>query len=558
MRRRRIKQRGQAALLAVIGLVILAIGMYTSYNLSRSVYEKIQLQNAADATAYSLATLEARTFNFIAFANRAQVANYVQMMEAQSILSSATFVEGLTAWGGDYAQALGRFLKLIAKLPGFGWLYEVGDTLFWLGDALEKTYDNAFKPMVQTMEDWTPRFIQMQTVENQALFAVSGMMALTTAIQLGGGGGDIARQNDPDARLTWMSYALNALNVVSYGMAYDPASLSMSGSDDKTQKAKRLITEMAQAARVGSTPGKEPFIVSRPPGDTLTLLLTSMKGNSGHGGNSGRRAQRLMQPFITALDALIPNFVGTTKLLTSDASGRLPDLADTGRRSPEYSGLARGESIAAKDTTKPGSASIFPPWGNFASVISTPSKGQHCRYKKKPDGYGQIARLGQLWNGGEFECKDESRHVWKALIGRGGVQPYLKFAAKKEGFSAERTSFNQPDVWVFLNKKPSKMGMQGIEDLDFEYRQGAERARLDARIGKDGVLQSGLFDGMNSLARAQVYYHRPGAWQEPPNFFNPFWGARLAPKNVAIKRLTSELGLGAAASQLFADNVWMH
>ena len=72
--------------LAVVAMVVLAVGMYTTYNLSRTVYEKIQLQNAADATAYSLATLEARTFNFIAFSNRAQVANYVQMLEAQSLL----------------------------------------------------------------------------------------------------------------------------------------------------------------------------------------------------------------------------------------------------------------------------------------------------------------------------------------------------------------------------------------------------------------------------------------------------------------------------------------
>ena len=47
-------------LIAVVGMLALTLGMYTAYSLSRAVYEKIQLQNAADATAYSLATLEAR------------------------------------------------------------------------------------------------------------------------------------------------------------------------------------------------------------------------------------------------------------------------------------------------------------------------------------------------------------------------------------------------------------------------------------------------------------------------------------------------------------------
>ena len=31
------------------------------------------------------------------------------------------------------------------------------------------------------------------------------------------------------------------------------------------------------------------------------------------------------------------------------------------------------------------------------------------------------------------------------------------------------------------------------------------------------------------MARAMVYYHRPGNWKEHPNFFNPFWRAKLAP-----------------------------
>jgi hypothetical protein len=34
--------------------------------------------------------------------------------------------------------------------------------------------------------------------------------------------------------------------------------------------------------------------------------------------------------------------------------------------------------------------------------------------------------------------------------------------------------------------------------------------------------------GLHAFARAQVYYHRPGNWSEPPNFFNPYWRARLA------------------------------
>ena len=40
--RKHKNERGQAMLLGVIGLLILSIGMYTTYNLSRSVYQKIK------------------------------------------------------------------------------------------------------------------------------------------------------------------------------------------------------------------------------------------------------------------------------------------------------------------------------------------------------------------------------------------------------------------------------------------------------------------------------------------------------------------------------------
>ena len=33
------------------------------------------------------------------------------------------------------------------------------------------------------------------------------------------------------------------------------------------------------------------------------------------------------------------------------------------------------------------------------------------------------------------------------------------------------------------------------------------------------------------------YYHRPGVWDEHPNFFNPFWRARLAPVGSKLMNL---------------------
>ncbi len=554
MGRRRPRTRGQAILLAVVGLLVLAIGMYTSYNLSRAVYEKIQLQNAADATAYSLATMEARTFNFIAFANRAQVANYVQILESQSILSSATFVEGFTAWLGDYLQAAGRSLKLLSYIPGLGSLAAVGDTLRQLGEGLEKAYDEVLKPGLEQMDTWQPQYVRLKTAENQALLAVAAMLALSTELQLGDGAFHITQANDPGARRNWLSFILNGFNMVSYTTAFDLASFGK-------EEPKRVMTELAHAARHGTAPNSPAdFVVARGPFAQIEGLLSAVSGGMDLGGRAGDRARDRLGGLFDLLNNLVPAFVGTGKLLTSD--GESTDLEDTARHNPDHSGLARGDAVTAKDTFK-SDAILVPPFNRsgmvFASVTSATDQSRHCRYKGKPSDYGRAWRIFVLPFARDFACEEEDgRHRWRALIGEGGIQPYLKFAPKLSGISAERTSFNQPDVWVYLNKPSAAMALAGGKDLDFQISQGRRRAALDARIAEEGLLNTGLGEGLHAIARAQVYYHRPGAWQEPPNFFNPFWGARLAPKNAAIKRLGSAVGLGDTLGQLIGDNIWMH
>ena len=60
--------------------------------------------------------------------------------------------------------------------------------------------------------------------------------------------------------------------------------------------------------------------------------------------------------------------------------------------------------------------------------------------------------------------------------------------------------------------------------------------------GVPGTLQP-LHRGLNAIAAAQAYYHRPGDWKEMPNFFNPLWGARLMP--VLETNVAAKLGLAA-------------
>ena len=569
------RERGQAALVAVVGLVILAIGMYTSYNLARAVYEKIELQNAADATAYSLATLEARTLNFVAFTNRAQVANYVQMMEAQSILSQMTAIEGMGGYLGDWFQCLGKVLDALSNIPYLNWLAVFAEIATTMGKGFETIVYQGAYDAVEAMETFVPGYIKVQGIKNWAMFAVAGTYVLTTGLQLGDGGQAIMRANDPNAQLTPLSYILNGLNLASFLTAVDVLTtakmIGASSDAQEVEDAKRVMTEMANASRYSSVYGdRQPdFIVARGLFDLLTGAAGTLGEIVGHGGQGSGTASGKVSGM---LDWLTGPHIGTTKLLETDGTDARA-LDDTAKHDAKHSDLALGSALVAKDL--PALMRLLPgrlAAKGFFSVQSGTEHSRHCRYVK-PDGYGgtnavsAAVRLGLLVGrprnygfDATKNCKDENKddHTWKAFFLRGGITPYVVFAPKLSGWEAEKTSFNQPDVWVMLNKPPEGMALGGPGDLNFELKQGAYSAKLDARIGEEGMAQSGVLRGINVLARAQVYYHRPGAWQEPPNFFNPFWGARLAPKNTAIKRLASELGIGGTFAQVFADNVWMH
>lgn len=76
----------------VFGLLFLAVSIITLlilYNQGQLVRNRVQIENAADAAVYSQAKLAARNQNFIAYTNRAMVANEVSIGQMVALLSWA-------------------------------------------------------------------------------------------------------------------------------------------------------------------------------------------------------------------------------------------------------------------------------------------------------------------------------------------------------------------------------------------------------------------------------------------------------------------------------------
>ncbi len=98
-------QRGQAAVMVMLFLVILVVSGLTLFKMGKLTSNKMQLQNAADAAAFSMSTVEARDMNFTAYINRSIVANEVAI--GQSV--------GLASWAYHF-KSFAEYLDLYNTL----------------------------------------------------------------------------------------------------------------------------------------------------------------------------------------------------------------------------------------------------------------------------------------------------------------------------------------------------------------------------------------------------------------------------------------------------------
>ena len=84
--------RGQALVVALAFTTLLAGVSLLVFNLGQTVNDKMRLQNAADAAAYSAALWEARSLNFQSYVNRALVANEVAIAQSVSLRSWSQYM----------------------------------------------------------------------------------------------------------------------------------------------------------------------------------------------------------------------------------------------------------------------------------------------------------------------------------------------------------------------------------------------------------------------------------------------------------------------------------
>ncbi len=535
----RTNQSGQAMPLAAIGLFVMTLSILATLNLGQAVHQKIKLQNTADSAAYTLAAMEARTFNYIAFLNRAQIAHYNTAMVMQSYIT----------WAGYYLAHYGATVDLFKVLvedvsKGKDQRTECskGDKCIWtvgygILKALAWGMDETLGGMVEAYQAGAE--LGHDLVDAMAIFnrdivwkAQFTRAALLNVHLLTGMQNHIEKM-DPDLSFTQgKSMLINlmvnmALNSIEYYQTFDNASGvnpfiygivrdfkrvfpnfdgSYNSDDDSDwdgEDGYRLMAEMCNATR---TPG---FVSSRSESVTVQLGLANMKGR--------KMGQTKFTDSDSRLGAMITSIYDTENY----SEGMYLSSNDFSLNAKGKAFTIMGAGFAQVSEFRP-----MMPLGD--AIAAYQDEGLHLRYKTGGDSKSSMIKT--QWSvimpkGPASETEDHA--VWQ------GFAPYFKFNAK-----ADRTAdYNQPSTWIFLNKHHQDFQTdQGSHSTQptrapwlskFEWRSGDQVAFLDSTVG--GSRNSYLFEGLNVVSRGMAYYHRPGNWKEHPNFFNPFWRARLAP-----------------------------
>jgi hypothetical protein len=531
----RRSEEGQALVLAAIFGLVLMLCVLGTVNLGRAVYDKVQLQAAADSAAYSEAAVEARVFNFTAYSNRAMVVHYASLMAATSYLTYLHF-----EW-----PFLKAALDLAKFLPGVGPAFAAIDEVITL--------------VIEVLDAAVVALAPLLTAANIALYALQEGAWASTYAQLGNGlppeahSGDSA---DHPYEAIWpilIPIANAAVFAQTRGHAdlvedvQETAKILLNEKSAAVQEARLHMLEIANSARQPwvaygdghDNPSKSP--AARHFQWTLVPGMLSL-------GNHARTELGSFPPPANAGSG-----VKTTSQIWSGQQSWLHyDISIAGFGVSDTVPLF---SFVGVDQVAP---TVAPFTDSYFGGFDAGSIVKGALYMMFPP----LAAFQAAIPGYVDQTKPQPG-VDKRIF---ALSPYVYFAPRAHGTpggAAELGNFAQPDVLVGLAKQGKDYNEEqgaasgagrrfswngnspGAVATDFRY--------VDADWPKPKGMPKNfqlLHRGLNAFAAAQVYYHRPGDWKEQPNFFNPLWGARLMP--VLESNVAAKLGLTAApASGLF-------
>ncbi len=494
----RREERGQVLALSCVLLFVMAMTMMLSFNLAQGIHEKIRLQSQSDAVAYSVAVVEARSFNYHAYTNRAIAADLVGQMGIHGWMSTvsaaaATHEAGAMAFG--IIAALEFIEAGFCPYPCCVFIHcehaiEAGIiAIKMLGEAMDlgnkaKDLDGKFNDAVEAFKKMNDQLHKDQRAALDS--AKSAIESVPGKIR------------DWNAKKSTEVSALNDKNVGNFACA-----LEGSNFDDKCTDSNRTKSSLDDRSIVMENSANSARTIYH-----RTLFVVGSGGMGADAYEDYRSgSDHLKDDQNNEGDPQVLRFgnahVGEGDDFTSD-KGKKADSVGASQMVSYivpmwHDAPGAGVSMAKIFSDKNGGT-------HWAGALTTDT--DHDKYKGMEDA---------------DPCGDDNNC-------------FINFRAD----SKKEDDFGQPSAY-------------GASNQNLRLRPNADKAKwevndsatigLELKKGDPISLKLAARKDALAVSKAKAYFHQPGNWQAPPNFFDPFWRAKLHPfKREELKSLLNDFG----------------
>ncbi|WP_341303464.1 hypothetical protein [Pseudomonas sp. TMP25] len=578
------RQSGQAMVFGLFFIGIALIGLILMYNHGIMTRDRVQVENAADAAAYSQAKLFARHQNLIAYTNRAIVANEMSVGQVVALMSWSKRYANIPRWVNSFPAY--QIPIVPAPKPTVG---DVLSTITLPYQILGTLTGAVAKPLLSIYPDVISSFNLVMGFF-QKIFAVATLEAqFTTPISI------VNRHEMPDTsddlKVVTLSHLLLVQNFI---LTYFASDLNLSSL---TSQAKSASTAAGGSA-ASSDDFVADFLGSLAP-STMLVNTSPEKHSDSNGQNAENSAARTAGRQYAAimnsnrndwLDAR--NFNATAKLGIPEISITLYPLKLTFSFNLEVGVFNNGgtayvynpQSTAAtgKGIPRYGWSSV-----DFSSMgfkIAVPLKLELCL--PQPIGCLTILNttigfgLGLPLGGGTHQIVAKAGDQF--LIGPQWGSPTQNSPPGSSSPYGEAMQSVHATTWAWGNTLAA-FGANQAEDVstgyggapsffslgrDYQARGTSNeftvavakplsslrtsdnpeslgldtgKFALDTQGVTDNALSSlwGGPDHMMTIASAESYFAPPPGRVESPNQFSPFWDARLREPSRVVQMIAA-------------------
>ena len=500
----KLLRRAQVMVLSCVTMLVLALMLMLSFNLTQAVHEKIRVQQHSDAMAFSMATVEARAMNYFAYSNRAIAAAAVSEMSLHAYMSTMTLTAdifnaatmsftiimageciiaaGCGPWCPACCQHIPHCIQAVQVRSRF--------------NQEEQRYTQAVQgleqPFNQAVQGYS-RFIDMINMGQ------NGVGGYTMNVLRGEELGALKDTNAPCA--SQLAPGVAGLNIRNFACALEGTPLAMAcigGAAESNRDARgKVISNVANAARGA-------FPKNRIPGFPIAMFPTTLMD----------------------LMTQIQN-QGITLAVPAGGSARTMEGTSAGDCKGNTNDV-RGQTVCAVENTG-GLVSFFYDipggWKFDAEIFSNRNGGSH-------------GPRGHTGNHDQWRGFVESDNAACFTDG----ECFVNFRSNTRADD----DYGQPSVYgafsqdLRLNSKCNK----GPWELGTDGKLSLQDGQHDSQFSDPGVLDFVPREGGSAVSRALVYFHRPDDWRMPPNMFDPYWKAKLHP----FDRTSMGLVLGASGN----------